>query len=242
MKTNTKNRKGFSLPEVMVSIALLAGVVISSTNLLVSSTRSNNSNAERITAFYLAQEGVELVRNIRDSNWLHGLSWQGDSAQGTAFTDAKIEPGTYTVANKLGTGQQFSLSSLKCLKDSNSNDPFSSCKKEFNDPTSLKNISPWTFKSTECEILDNRLNQQKCSEAKLYKHQNQTLGNYYNHQKQSNTSESKDSGFYRWIEISSLNDEEGKAHIKSIVAWQDSTGLKKVEIETDLTNWKQGPL
>jgi len=27
-------------------------------------------NQSKLTAYYLAQEGIELVRNIRDSNWL----------------------------------------------------------------------------------------------------------------------------------------------------------------------------
>ena len=29
----------------------------------------------KLTAAYLAQEGIEIVRNIRDTNWLRGLAW-----------------------------------------------------------------------------------------------------------------------------------------------------------------------
>lgn len=29
----------------------------------------------KLTAAYLAQEGIEIARNIRDTNWLKGLAW-----------------------------------------------------------------------------------------------------------------------------------------------------------------------
>jgi hypothetical protein len=40
---------------------------------LVNQTISLTSvSSSRLTAFYLTQEGIEIVRNIRDSNWLEG--------------------------------------------------------------------------------------------------------------------------------------------------------------------------
>jgi len=31
--------------------------------------------SSRLTAAYLAQEGIEIIRNIRDANWLKGFEW-----------------------------------------------------------------------------------------------------------------------------------------------------------------------
>ncbi len=34
-----------------------------------------NLSSSRLTAIYLTQEGMEIVRNIRDTNWLEGALW-----------------------------------------------------------------------------------------------------------------------------------------------------------------------
>lgn len=71
-------KKGFSLIEVMVAMAVIVLVVFSATQLLVSIIRSNTSNINTLVAYGLAQEGLEAVRNIRDSDWLLGATFQGD--------------------------------------------------------------------------------------------------------------------------------------------------------------------
>ncbi|MEA3344510.1 MAG: prepilin-type N-terminal cleavage/methylation domain-containing protein [Patescibacteria group bacterium] len=62
--------KGFTLIEVIAAILIiLIGLlgVFSATQKIVSYIAFSNS---KLTASYLAQEGLELVRNIRDNNWL----------------------------------------------------------------------------------------------------------------------------------------------------------------------------
>lgn len=62
--------KGFTIVELVITIFVLSIAVIGVYNafsiLLISTTETIN----RFTAAYLAQEGVEIVRNIRDTNWL----------------------------------------------------------------------------------------------------------------------------------------------------------------------------
>ena len=63
-------QKGFTIIEVIVAIFILSVAVVGvfsafSIIVILTSTASN-----RLTAAYLAQEGVETVRNIRDNNWL----------------------------------------------------------------------------------------------------------------------------------------------------------------------------
>lgn len=77
MKRLIKNQGGFTLTEVMIGIMILTVAIVSATNLLVGLIQSNKNNLTTLQAYYLAQEGIEAVRNIRDTNWLHNLDWLG---------------------------------------------------------------------------------------------------------------------------------------------------------------------
>ena len=67
--------KSFTLIEVIVAVFLLTvgvgGVYVLVNQAISSTTLLKN----RLIAAYLAQEGIELVRNIRDTNWLGGTDW-----------------------------------------------------------------------------------------------------------------------------------------------------------------------
>lgn len=76
----TKNRAGFSLTEVIIGIMILTVAIVAATSLLVGLINSNKDNMKTVQAYYLAQEGIEAVRNVRDSNWLHNNNWLGDSS------------------------------------------------------------------------------------------------------------------------------------------------------------------
>lgn len=95
MKNINKKQKGFTLPEVIVSIAIIVIVIVTSTNLLVSSIRANNSNINRIVAFNLAQEAIEGFRNIRDGNWMHNQYWRGSEKE--LFGVPFINDGNYVI-------------------------------------------------------------------------------------------------------------------------------------------------
>lgn len=76
----TKNESGFTLTEVMIGIMILTVAIVSATNLLVGLISTNQNNVTSLQAYYLAQEGLEAVRNIRDTNWLHNQDWLGKSS------------------------------------------------------------------------------------------------------------------------------------------------------------------
>lgn len=64
-------KKGFTIIELIISIFILSiGIVgiFSSFSMVVILT---SDSSRRLTASYLAQEGMEVVRNIRDTNWLY---------------------------------------------------------------------------------------------------------------------------------------------------------------------------
>ncbi len=62
-------RKGFSFGEVLISAFVLT-VGLTATSALISSSLGHSyDNRDAIVAAQLAQEGVELVRNVRDQNF-----------------------------------------------------------------------------------------------------------------------------------------------------------------------------
>jgi len=74
IKLNSTPR-GFTLIETMVAISILlmsmTSPIIIAKQGMVSARQARNS----ITAFYMAQDAIEYIKNVRDSNFLNGQSW-----------------------------------------------------------------------------------------------------------------------------------------------------------------------
>lgn len=68
-------KRGFTLVEVIIAIfVLLVGILgtFAATQQIISYISFSNS---KLSVVYLAQEGIEIVRNIRDTNWLEREDW-----------------------------------------------------------------------------------------------------------------------------------------------------------------------
>jgi len=63
-------KNGFTLIEVLIAIFLITTGVIGAFTLIQQVISSISVSSSKLTAAYLAQEGIEIVRNIRDTNWL----------------------------------------------------------------------------------------------------------------------------------------------------------------------------
>lgn len=63
------NRKGFSLIEVMFACVVLTVGILAMISLMVSNISHSMGARDQIIASELAQEGIELVRNVRDNNF-----------------------------------------------------------------------------------------------------------------------------------------------------------------------------
>lgn len=81
-----KDKKGFTLMELVVAIAVIVIALTTSIALISFSVSSISTGKYRISATILAQEGLEIVRNIRDSNWLKYKravdNWRDDLGEG----------------------------------------------------------------------------------------------------------------------------------------------------------------
>lgn len=81
--------KAFTLLEVIVAITVLTIAVGGSFALIQQTMVAASLTQSKLVAYYLAQEGIELVRNIRDSNWLE------QRANPTVLWDEGLEPGDW---------------------------------------------------------------------------------------------------------------------------------------------------
>ena len=82
-KDKIKNiKKGFSIMEAVISVFVVAVGLTATVSLIVSGLNHSIDSRNYIIASQLAQEGVELVRNLRDNNWAVGNVSFDNSASG----------------------------------------------------------------------------------------------------------------------------------------------------------------
>lgn len=78
--------QGFTLIETLVAIYLLTVGMAGSFVLIQKTTSFASTSSSQFIASYLAQEGIEIIRNIRDTNFLtKGSAWDEDIAAGSDF-------------------------------------------------------------------------------------------------------------------------------------------------------------
>ncbi len=72
MKSRIKyNHKGFTLIETLFAVLIFSASLISLMAIAGKGIAATNTAREQITAHYLAQEGIEVVRNIRDNDLIN---------------------------------------------------------------------------------------------------------------------------------------------------------------------------
>lgn len=85
----TKNNKGFGLLEVIISISVVIIGILPLINLFSSVLTRERDTENKLMAIYFAQEGIEIVRQIRDTNWRKGESWDYEPDSGTTVFGSK---------------------------------------------------------------------------------------------------------------------------------------------------------
>ena len=83
-----KKQSAFTLIEIMAVVLIVAIGLVGTSQLVVQSLQAQTINRSTIIAYQLAQEGIELVRYIRDTNWLEGASsWDEGLGRGNYCID-----------------------------------------------------------------------------------------------------------------------------------------------------------
>ncbi len=98
-----KRQKAFTLIEVLVAITILIVGIISGFVLVTRALYNVAVIKDRLTASFLAQEGIELTRQIRDSNFLRILNEE------SVEWKSGLAGGSYTIESKAGSEQSVSL-------------------------------------------------------------------------------------------------------------------------------------
>ena len=77
---------GQSLVEMIVALAIILTGLVGALSLTISNLTGVDEAGTRVVASNLAREGVEIVRNFRDTNWLQDLAWDSGLFLGNDFT------------------------------------------------------------------------------------------------------------------------------------------------------------
>lgn len=96
MKPKFFNNFGISILEVVVAILIITMGMVGVLSLVIQNIEAQYINKNVLIASGLAQEGLELVRNVRDTNWLApGNNWKLGAGAGT--NSDIIQDGNYAI-------------------------------------------------------------------------------------------------------------------------------------------------
>lgn len=69
-----KKQRGFTVVEALVAVAILSLSIVATFGAVQNGLQYSGLTKDEITAFYLIQESIEYVKNIRDENALYTLN------------------------------------------------------------------------------------------------------------------------------------------------------------------------
>jgi type II secretory pathway pseudopilin PulG len=82
-----KKQAGFSILEIVVAIFIITMGMVGVLSLITQNIQVQYINKNNLIASQLAQEGLELIRNKRDKNWLEGNDWISGITPGDYIAD-----------------------------------------------------------------------------------------------------------------------------------------------------------
>jgi len=99
-----KKKKGFTLLESIIAIAILLLSITAATTAVQTALSSSIFAKHQVISFFLAQEAVEYIKNTRDNNILQGQNWlNGYASSGSSCffgnvctVDATLSSGAFT--------------------------------------------------------------------------------------------------------------------------------------------------
>jgi type II secretory pathway pseudopilin PulG len=82
-----KKYSAFTLVETVLILFIISVGLIGVLSLIIQNIQSQVINKNNIIAHQLAQEGLELIRKTRDTNWLNSSSWNQNLAPDSYYMD-----------------------------------------------------------------------------------------------------------------------------------------------------------
>lgn len=104
-----KKQSGFTVLEIITVIFIISLGLIGILALAAQNIKISGLNKNKLIASQLAQEGLELVRNQRDKNWLDGNDWKLGTGAGSS-SDI-YQDGTYAIDYNNGIKNVAGISS-----------------------------------------------------------------------------------------------------------------------------------
>ena len=93
MKKILSKNKGFTLVETMVAISILMLAILGPLSIASTSLRNVVLARDQITAYYLAQEGIEYVRYVRDNQYIKSIQQNNPNLQWSLSADVSAGGG-----------------------------------------------------------------------------------------------------------------------------------------------------
>ena len=87
-----QKNKAFTLIETLVAISIFTMSILGLMSILASSISNTTYAKQKMTATYLAQEGIEYARNKRDNHFLDGSGWSNGRSGFNDLSDDEITP------------------------------------------------------------------------------------------------------------------------------------------------------
>ncbi|MFA6098832.1 MAG: hypothetical protein WCV50_03590 [Patescibacteria group bacterium] len=114
------NKKGQSLLEVIIAVSVLLISLTATIVLVVTSINAGRDSRNKLIGSSLAREGIEIVRNIRDSNWSDPShpAWDSGLVSGNDNMAQPVIDGTSNIT------LDFSITAPTNLKYSDALDQF----------------------------------------------------------------------------------------------------------------------
>lgn len=195
----------FTLIEVVIGISILSVVLMAMGSLTVTAIRSNQANVNRLTAYYLAQEALEALRNMRDTNWLQNYDYNtgGDPFWGASFES----DGYYTLSYRIERDPDVPV--------------------------------PWAFVS----YGDGETARSTAEQDALLYWVTDSSGVYYlNDFTIPLSAISEETPFHRYIRINYDETAPDRFEATAVVFWDERNRSQKIEVTTEFTDWREGPI
>jgi Tfp pilus assembly protein PilV len=96
------NNNGQGLIEVIVSLAIIVVAILGALSLATLTIQAGTQSRERVQAALLAQEGIEVAKNYRDTNWLKDIPWNNRLILGISVPNDPINFSSINLNGNVG--------------------------------------------------------------------------------------------------------------------------------------------